>query len=174
MLLWETGDIRALVEESRAIQQRLKRCPDDDKKVAKSFSKLMKQGKVSTAMRVLEKVQGKVISIHDPADSDRSVLDVLRDKHPAGKNAAPESLVDGQDAKNFHPVIFESIDCDVIRKTALKTDGWAGPSGIDARGFRQMCISFGKASDELCWSMSCVALLQFLYNCSAFSNKCSV
>ena len=53
--------------------------------------------------------------------------------------------------------MFESLDSQAIRKSALRTEGSAGPSGIDAKGFRRMCTSFGRASDDLCWSMSCVA-----------------
>lgn len=30
-----------------------------------------------------------------------------------------------------HPVVFESITGDIIRHTSLRTDGSAGPSGLD-------------------------------------------
>ena len=53
--------------------------------------------------------------------------------------------------------MFESLDSQAITKSALRTEGSAGPSGIDAKGFRRMCTSFRRASDDLCWSMSCVA-----------------
>ena len=57
----------------------------------------------------------------------------------------------------FHPIIFESMDGEAIRKAALHTEGSTGPSGIDAAGWRRMCTSFRKASSDLCNSISSVA-----------------
>jgi len=159
MSLWDDGDIQALVVEGRAIQQRLRQQQHTDEadRITKSFARLMKQGKVKSALRLLAKVQGAPLSIHDPAGEDKTVLDVLRKKHPTGQDVNSESIVQDSGTMQFHSVIFESLDCEAIRKAAMKTDGSAGPSGVDARGFRRMCTSFGRASDELCWSMSCVA-----------------
>ena len=49
-----------------------------------------------------------------------------------------------------HPVLFDSIDGDAIRRAALRTEGAAGLSGIDATGWRHLCCSFGGASSVLC------------------------
>ena len=57
----------------------------------------------------------------------------------------------------FHPIIFESIDGEAIRRAALHTEGSAGPSRIDAAGWRRMCTSFRKGSSDLCNSISSVA-----------------
>ena len=57
----------------------------------------------------------------------------------------------------FHPIIFERIDGEAIRRAALHTEGTAGPSGIDVAGWRRMCTSFRKASSDLCNSISSVA-----------------
>ena len=59
--------------------------------------------------------------------------------------------------QEVHPVIFESIDAGVIRSAALHTTGSAGPSGIDAHGWRRLCTSFKGASSELCNSLALVA-----------------
>ena len=53
-----------------------------------------------------------------------------------------------------HPVIFDSIQAKTIRSAALHTNGAAGPSGIDARGWRRLCCSFKSASDDLCHSLA--------------------
>jgi len=37
---------------------------------------------------------------------------------------------------NFHPILFDSITADVIRTSALHTEGSAGPSGVDAMSWR--------------------------------------
>lgn len=60
-----------------------------------------------------------------------SVREILRDKHPPGKPADPNSLVP-DDADPVHHVVFDSIDASLIRKAALNTSGAAGPSGLDA------------------------------------------
>ena len=36
---------------------------------------------------------------------------------------------------DVHPVLFESLDADVIRSAELHTSGAAGPSGLDALGY---------------------------------------
>ena len=56
-----------------------------------------------------------------------------------------------------HPVMFELINGALICDTALKTEGGAGPSGIDAAGWRWMVTSFQKESVELCEVVAMVA-----------------
>ena len=55
-----------------------------------------------------------------------------------------KSIVQDSDIMQFHSIIFKPIVCEAIRKAALKTDGSAGPSGVDAKGFRRICTSFGR------------------------------
>lgn len=50
-------------------------------------------------------------------------------------------------------VFSSTLACEAIKKSALHTDGSAGPSGIDARVFKQLCTSIGRALDELYWRM---------------------
>ena len=59
--------------------------------------------------------------------------------------------------QEVHPVIFESFDASVIRTAAMNIIGSAGPSGIDAHGWRRLCTSFKGASSELCHSLTLVA-----------------
>ena len=54
-------------------------------------------------------------------------------------------------------LIFESIDATCIRSTVLHTFGAGGPSRLDAYGWRRLCTSFGKASNDLCHSLALVA-----------------
>ena len=39
---------------------------------------------------------------------------------------------------------------------AMKTDGAAGPSGIDAHGWRRLCTSFNQDSNDLCEALASV------------------
>lgn len=59
--------------------------------------------------------------------------------------------------RNFHPVVFECIDAEFIRKVALRTNGGAGPSGADAGFWKRICTSSQLASDDLCTSLALVA-----------------
>ena len=54
------------------------------------------------------------------------------------------------EAQAPHPVIFEQIDGQLVHSLALRTQGAAGPSGIDASGWRCLLSSFYKESTDLC------------------------
>lgn len=51
---------------------------------------------------------------------------------------------------DLHPVIYDSLEADAIRSAALKVNGAAGPSGLDAHGWRRLCTCFNGASRDLC------------------------
>ena len=86
------------------------------------------------------------------------VCDELLRKHPKGQPACLAALksLDGC-GESFHPVIFEALDGALIRNAALRTRGAAGPSGLDAFGWRHLCTSFQRASDDLCCFLALVA-----------------
>ena len=54
--------------------------------------------------------------------------------------------------EEIHPIKFDSIDTENVRKAALKTMGGAGPSGLDADGLKRIFTSnqFGDSTDDLC------------------------
>ena len=63
-------------------------------------------------------------------------------------------------SKTPHPIIFEDITGDSIRKAALRTRGAAGPSGQDADSWRKLLCgkrAYGLASDTLCASIATMA-----------------
>jgi hypothetical protein len=93
---WREGRIKDLFKLGERIQKDL---PDGDrqlepKRVAAVFNRLMMQGKVSAALRFLSSQNsGGVLSLDDRipgATGDKSVLDILREKHPEGQ-AFPNS-----------------------------------------------------------------------------------
>ena len=55
-----------------------------------------------------------------------------------------------------HSVIIEQIDGLLIRSIALRTQGAAGPSGMDAPGWRRLLSSFHKESNGLCEAVAMV------------------
>ena len=87
-----------------------------------------------------------------------TVRDALLSKHPPGQPVSTNALYNtttGPPA--VHPIVFEAIDATTIKTAALRTDGAAGPSGIDARGWRRLCASFHSASIDLCHSLALLA-----------------
>ena len=84
------------------------------------------------------------------------VLDELKAKHPLRNEVNPDAVL-SEPERDFHPVVFECIDAEFIRKAALRTNGGAGPSGADASFWKRICTSFQLPSDDLCASLALVA-----------------
>ena len=101
-----------------------------------------------------------VLNLNDPADPSHlgcTVRDALRAKHPPAQPLQQECLLSTMDNPPVHPVVFDALDASVVHAAALRTVGAAGPSGIDARGWRRLCSSFRAASDELCGAIALFA-----------------
>ena len=87
------------------------------------------------------------------ADAGLSVKDVLKAKHPVGQSASTANIPSGTPPQT-HPVIFDRVDAALIRSTALRTSGAAGPSGLDAHAWRRLCTAFKASSSSLCHSLA--------------------
>ena len=104
--------------------------------MARSFANLMLKGKTHAALDLLAN-HGKegVLHLDDHATPDDphslSVKAVLQSKHPSGQPASQDSVIHGVPPE-IHPVIFDSIDAQLVRSTTLCCKGVAGPSGLDA------------------------------------------
>ena len=122
-------------------------------------------GRTKAALKLItEDKGGGPLSPHSlvespPGQTDEwTVLDELRSKHPEGKPASLNSIVDeSPNDAAFHPVIFDNLDGKTIRETILRIQGSSGPSGIDASGWRRMCTSFSRASSDLCNNIALMA-----------------
>ncbi len=128
------------MKEGRAIQARLRRGqhkqqPEDQ--CGRQFAKLMSKGKTKSALQLLSNEGiGKPFHLDERIYMDgtsRSVREILEDKHPPSQPATLEAIVD-KDPEPVHHVVFDSIDAQRIKSMALRTQGAAGPSGVDAAG----------------------------------------
>ena len=160
-----------LLIECRCIQKHLKNTlPHRSRShvISWLFYHLMSEGKVNMALQLLaEDSKGGVLSLDSsiPLGTDSSgnqlfcsVRDILLEKHPHGRGAAPHVLLDCTTEKPcYDPVIFQCLTGDVIKWAAIHTHGAAGPSGGDAYVWRWMCTSFGDAAASLCDTLACVA-----------------
>ena len=54
--------------------------------------------------------------------------------------------------EQVHPIKFVVINTDLVKRTAVRTKGGAGPSVLDADGWRRILITkqFGTSSTDLC------------------------
>ena len=103
--------------------------------IAKNFAKLMMKGKVHAALRLLNKAESLGV-----ADLTPDTLKKLSDLHPVAAPAVEQTLITGE-LPFFDPVIFTNINEQSIAKAATRTRGAAGPSGLDAEGWRRILIS---------------------------------
>ena len=82
--------------------------------------------------------------------------DLLREGQSIQSHLPVRSLPSKVDQLSQDFALFDNLDADLIRQTALKTTGVAGPSGVDAIGRSHFCTS-SKASRNLCHSLASVA-----------------
>ena len=153
--LWEKGEVQNLLKEAESLQGRARKNQGKMKEVDKSkkFASLMKQGKVSKAGRELTS-EATVGTLALTEETRRQ----LKEKHPQAKEAAPEALFEGEyDPPD--PVIFERITGEKMWKHALHTHGAAGPSGLDAKGWKSLLSSskFGIVAKDLCDAVAALA-----------------
>lgn len=162
---WCNGDLDELLRECRVIQQQ-QRLPKSgssktNNNLARNFAKLMFMGKCKAALNLLSKEEkGGFLHLDDPTNPNSpdspTVKDVLISKHPIGQPAYSNCIISSE-PQDPHQVIFESLDANTIRSAALGVNGAAGPSGLDAHGWRRLCTSFKGASNDLCDSLASVA-----------------
>ena len=165
--LWSDGNIEELLLEGRVIQRQLearmaRREKHKEDTTAKTFHRLMVQGKVKSAIRLLsEPRRGQLLSLDqmvpdNDGESSISVRETLERKHPPGVPAAIDALLQ-EEPPETHPVLFDSLNGDKIRQAAIHTQGSAGPSGLDAPNWRRLCTMYHGASKRLCASLAGVA-----------------
>ncbi len=160
MDLWKAGSLNEILLEGRCIQDRLPKSgkPRDKTALARSFQKLMSRGKVNKALRLLSSnSSGGVLGLDDvipDSDSPPTTREILVEKHPPGKPASSSSVVQGS-PMSVNPILFENLNAEAIRKAALKTNGAAGLSSLDAYAWRRLCSSF-KSSSDLCFALASV------------------
>ena len=116
------------------------------------------------AALITEQYKGGILRLDSTVPSSNpdleplTVREILMSKHLASQPASIESTYNGDiDPPMVHPVLFECIDAAMIRNASLHTEGAAGPSCINARGWRRICTSFQTASLDLCQSLALLA-----------------
>ncbi|XP_028417275.1 uncharacterized protein LOC114541674 [Dendronephthya gigantea] len=104
------------------------------------------------ALRLLDEQScGGVLPLNDAVYKD------LLQKHPPAQPEDHSVMIDGE-IPYVDPSLFANIDEAAIAKAALRTQGAAGPSGLDALGWRHILVSrnYGDAGKDL---RSAIALM---------------
>ena len=121
----------------------------------------MCQEKTKAALHLTtEQSVGSMYSNIDSGTEDTlcTVRDALLSKHQPGQPVSTNALYNTTTEPSVaHPVVFEAIEATAIKTAALRTEGAASPSGIDARGWRRLCASFHSASTDLRHSLALLA-----------------
>ena len=124
----------------------------------------MTKGKIKSAVNYLNKyTSGGVLSLQDiiqttDESAPTTVREVLEQQHPTASEPHQTALLD-EDLSNsqpFNPIIFDSLDGDMIKQAAIQCQGAAGPSGLDSSLWRRMCCSFQQASLDLCNALAAI------------------
>ena len=83
---------------------------------------------------ITDQTKGDVLNLEDPVNlpntSDKTVKEVLLEKHPLSRPAMKEALIQSEAPPHPHPIIFDALDASKVRTAALRTQGAAGPSGL--------------------------------------------
>ena len=143
---WNAGSIRELMDEAHYLQDRLEkknRLPAE--KAAKIFARLMMQGKVKQALRVVAGNEGGV------AKPSPETLAKLKEKHPPAAPTNPMALEEGI-FKKIPDSAWEKIDANLIRSIAMTSRGAAGWSGVESEDLKHMlgAKSYGTLSEGMC------------------------
>ena len=147
MLSWLKGDLTELLDEGETIQKNLMQIltKGDIGKIPKKSAALMRKKNVNAAINLLtENMRNGILPLNN------ETLNLLRLKHSNPKGAY-ESVMSTDVPERIHPVKFEVIDVEMIRKAVMEKRGGSGHSGLDADGWKRILLSknFGESSSDL-------------------------
>ena len=71
---------------------------------------------------------------NDLGDTCKSMKEALLDKHPPAQPSHQAAVIFSDTLSNFHPIciLFDTITPELIKSSAMKTNGSSVPSGLDA------------------------------------------
>ena len=152
LLLWHSGEILDLLKEAQTIQDGIsfQNKPKTIGETSKRFAEFMQKGNINGAMKILtNNMQNGILPLDD------KTINLLQQKHPSSAKASEEVLLPDE-PELLHPIKFENINVEAVRKAVLKTKGGSGPSVMDADGWRKLFVgnAYGESSIDLCNAFS--------------------
>ena len=121
--LWKNKDVEGLLNETRTIQKKLPRRqkPQAAEEKAKIFAKLVLEGKVNAAIRLLDDDTSSGVL---PLSGD--VIKTLRQK------PSNDTMMLRGSFNHVNEIKFDGVNADLVRKCTIRIKGSHGPSGLDA------------------------------------------
>lgn len=115
LLVWKSGNIAALVDEGRTIQQHLPisfSAPGGaDSTLSRRFAKLIFEGKTIRLHSVCFPglVTARVLPLDDVVEEEITVCEILKKKHPKGHPSSPHTLLPRnlQSVDHPHPILLD-------------------------------------------------------------------
>ena len=151
--LWDAGNFKELLREGGTIQAQLEsshKAPDDTT-LAKRFASMVFNNNLKGAMSlVTEKGKGGVLAIDESTKRDMKI------KHPKAEQASADVLISGEMPESLHPVFYEKLNGELVKKCTLRTRGAAGVSQQEDALWHKMVTGYKDSSASLC---NAVALL---------------
>ena len=105
----------------------------------------MQKGSVNGALKILTiNMSGGILRL------TYETLQLLELKHPDAKDTSQQALLH-KPIQKLHPIVYEEIDVELIKKEAIRTKEGSDSSGLDADGWQRIMISscFGTATSDL-------------------------
>jgi len=155
LTLWKEGSFDILLQEADRCNCALRRSHTgtlNKTDIVRVFTRLMLQGKVRAAVRwATERATGNVLlpsTVVNPdvAGCQLTVMDVLRQKHPAPSTPALTALLPCDSLPEFEDV--EATGSHVLL-VAHRIQGGAGPGGCDAGHWKDVLLRYGGHSSRL-------------------------
>ena len=112
----------------------------------KEIQSRQEKGNVHNAIKLLtDNLENDILPQTEKA------LQQLKQQHPPRRNADSEVLLTDK-PEEVNPFKFASIDAESVRKATFRTGGDAGPSGLEAEGWKRLFAStqFGDNTVDLC------------------------
>ena len=150
---WSKEDLDLLLHKGHMIQRQL---TFGSNRACATVRQVHVRRKVRAALwLVTEQERGGLLPLDSVVSShcstSKTVCDVLQEKHPSAQPPSPSAIYDfSEPIIEPHPVQFDQINGPLIRATMLRMGGSAGPSSIDAAGWKHLCMSFCSHSSDLC------------------------
>ena len=103
----------------------------------------MLEGKVCAALQLLSNHECRGPLRLDQKIGSKCIRDILLEKHPPSCPLNPSAVASPSlHVFHLHPVYYDCIIGSLIRAIALRIDGAAGPSNLDAHDWHRIYASY--------------------------------
>ena len=135
-----------MLREAAAIQYRLKSSTRtiSVEERSQKFANFVINGNINGALRL--QIMRKYAEGCGVLPITDYTLSMLREKHPEGIGMPDEMVLFGP-RENVEPVIYETIDAEMIAKLAFSMKGTSGPSKFDANDWKRILATKIYASE---------------------------